>query len=86
MTDRYWLVPPARQQATIVDCLYEPDDLRAALVALLRQSGGKATIPGYAIAEAASETRGRPRPQVRALRQGDPPHDVHLELIDATEG
>ena len=64
----------------IVDVLYEPDDLRAALTALLRQTGGKATIPGR---DAAAVYMQRPRPQVKAFRSENPPYDMHLELVEA---
>lgn len=67
----------------IVPFLHEPDDLRAALIALLRQTGGKATIPGRDATDAAADTARRPRPQVRVTRDGQPPYDVHLELSDA---
>ena len=66
----------------IVDVIHDPDDLRAALTALLRQVGGKATIPGRDAAWAALGVKGRPRPQVRATRDAEPPYDVHLELVE----
>ena len=31
---------------------------------------------------AALGVKGRPRPQVRATRDAEPPYDVHLELVD----
>lgn len=63
----------------IVDVLYEPDDLRAALTALLRQTGGKATIPER---DADWASTHRPRPQVRVIRSAHPPYDVHLQLVE----
>ena len=51
----------------IVDVLHDPENLRAALTALLRQVGGKAAIPGRDADWAALGVKGRPRPQVRAL-------------------
>ncbi len=80
--DRTLTMLRSEGSAVIVDVLYDPDDLRAALTALLRQVGGKATIPGRDAAWAALDVKGRPRPQVRATRDAEPPYDVHLELVD----
>ena len=80
--DRTLTMLRSEGSAVIVDVLYDPDDLRAALTALLRQVGGKATIPGRDAAHAALDVKGRPRPQVRATRDAEPPYDVHLELVD----
>ena len=80
--DRTLTMLRSEGSAVIVDVLYDPDDLRAALTALLRQVGGKATIPGRDAAWAALGVEGRPRPQVRATRDAEPPYDVHLELVD----
>ena len=66
----------------IVDVLHDPENLRAALTALLRQVGGQAAIPGRDADWAALGVKGRPRPQVRATRDAEPPYDVHLELVD----
>ena len=80
--DRTLTMLRSEGSAVIVDVLHDPDDLRAALTALLRQVGGKATIPGRDAAWAALGVKGRPRPQVRATRDAEPPYDVHLELVD----
>ena len=80
--DRTLTMLRSEGSAVIVDVLYDPDDLRAALTALLRQVGGKATIPGRDAAWAALDVKGRPRRQVRATRDAEPPYDVHLELVD----
>ena len=80
--DRTLTMLRSEGSAVIVDVLHDPDDLRAALTALLRQVGGKATIPGRDAAWAALDVKGRPRPQVRATRDAEPPYDVHLELVD----
>ena len=80
--DRTLTMLRSEGSAVIVDVLYDPDDLRAALTALLRQVGGKATIPGRDAAWAALDEKGRPRPQVRATRDAEPPYDVHLDLDD----
>ena len=56
----------------IVDVLHDPENLRAALTALLRQVGGKAAIPGRDADWAALGVKGRPRPQVRATRDAEP--------------
>lgn len=64
----------ASEGGMIVDYLYRPGDLRAALAALLHQNGGRATIPGDVV-------DGRPQGRVRATRSGVPPYDVALELV-----
>ena len=53
-----------------------------ALAPDLDHPASTAAIPGRDADWAALGVKGRPRPQVRATRDAEPPYDVHLELVD----